>query len=272
MHWGYSARSQTYPAVAAAAKRVFSRVVSPERVKQIYEVWVRRAVRVGYREPGAFTKASRAKHRPEGTIKAQADQLLREYRPGSLERRAQSIGAVRETLRRDQLANTRSHPEPDPLDDPRWFNVGGGVHPDGMNAQQRAAFDALPARVQGEYRKLVDLDEQRVEKEDDETREQLEQWRPYILEPLDAVDRISREHGLYRLPGLGVRYVRNEVRGKGWREQRQEEPQGAAARRRREKAKAAVAEKVKRYQRKALEDMARLTAERRQIRGIKSRK
>lgn len=106
MHWGYSARSQAYPAVASAAEHVFGRIVSAERVKQLYELWKWCAAEFGYREPGAFTKASRVKHRPEGTIQEQAEELLRTHRPGSLDRLAQIRGRVEKTFEHDRQANT----------------------------------------------------------------------------------------------------------------------------------------------------------------------
>lgn len=273
MHWGYSARSQAYPAVASAAERVFGRMVSAERVKQLYELWKWCAAEFGYREPGAFTKASRVKHRPEGMIQAQAEELLRGHRPGSLARLAQIRAGVQKSLEHDRQANTPARDRmPDELDDPRWFAVGGGVHPDDMNAQQRAAFDALAPHLQPDYRKFVESDAQRAETDERETREHWLQWKPYVLGPLDAVEELIREHGLYRLPGFGVRYVVNKARGKDGRQQGQKKPQGATARRRQAKARATVAAKVEAYRRKSLEDMARLTAEERRSRGGKTRK
>ena len=125
------------------------------------------------------------------------------------------MAAVKTACDHDRHASTSAPPhEPDALDDPKWFDVGGGTHPDDMNAQQRVAFDALPPQVQSEYLMLLESDARRVEKDNAETRERWTQWGGHILRPLDAVDRIVREHGFYPLPGLGVRYVCNEVRGK----------------------------------------------------------
>lgn len=212
MHWG-CAGHQVFSAVAAAADHVFGRGVGPERVRQIYKHWTQRARSLGYRASGAFTKASRAQTRPQEPIATLAERLLRAHRPGSLEKRARQRELLAEIEHRaSQISDPQPPAQPDPLDDPRWFAVGGGVHPDDMNAEQRAAFEALSPALRAEYRALVEKDAADAKKDARATRERWEQYERRIDASFESLRAVIRD-GAYAPPGVVDDHVATPVRG-----------------------------------------------------------
>ena len=213
MYWGYPG-AQVFEAVAAEADRLFNRGAGHERVRQIYRRWAKEARTVGYREPGAFTKDSRAASRPQGPIDALAAQLLREYRPRSLQRRARLREALaRAEVRAGQIDECSQPSAPNALDDPRWFAVGAGTHPEDMNDVQRAAFEALPRHLQEEYRKLVAEDARRCEKDEADTRARWEQFKPLVDAAFAEVDKEIAD-GVYAPPGVGRDLDVTPIRGR----------------------------------------------------------
>lgn len=213
MHWGYPGH-QVFSAVSAAADRAFGRSVGPERVRQVYRYWAEQARPLGYPDPGAFTKASRAKHQPGEPIQTLAERLLCEHRPGALEKRARQREMLAEIERRAGQVNDRqTPPRPNPLDDPRWFAVGAGTHPDDMNAEQRAAFEALPPEAQAKYLALIKEDATDAEKDEGKTRERWEQFGPHVDAAFELL-RAELTDGVYAPPGVGGDLDTTPIRGR----------------------------------------------------------
>lgn len=213
MHWGLSG-PQVFATIAAAADRVFGRRVGPDRVKQIYRRWTGQARPLGYRDPGAFTKASRVRHGPQGPIETLAERLLREHRPGSLQKRVRMRQKLAEAERRvGQFDSSGPSPGPDPLDEPRWFAVGAGTHPDDMSDAQRAAFEALPRHVQEEYRALIDKDARQCKKEEADSRH-LQGLGPLVKAAFEPFYKEVAD-GVYAPPGMLDDLERTPKRGGG---------------------------------------------------------
>lgn len=223
MHWGWPGRGAVFNAVARAALIVFGRKLGAERVKQLHDSWVREARPLGYMDPGRIAKARRVAQRPAGPIDDHASKLLREHRAGGLAQLRKRRELLKGFSERASMAElgTVLWTGPDPLDDPKWRAVGGGVHPDDMNVEQRAAFDALSPADKARYQSLVDEDVRANSRIEAERDEQLARWREYedfASKPLTEIRGLVGEDGyLYVLPGFldrGVPTLRRRGRVK----------------------------------------------------------
>lgn len=149
--------------------------------------------------------------------------VMREHRAGGLAQLRRRREPRKSFSERTSLAEQRtmSWTRPDPLDDPKWRAVGGGMHPDDMNVEQRAAFDALSPADKARYQSLVDEDVRENLRIEAERKEQQERWRTFdgfASEPLAEIRGLVGEDGyLYVLPGFldgGVPTLRRRGRVK----------------------------------------------------------